>query len=106
MERANRRESPRIAANRHRKQERIASESPLKHTRQSLPEWSLERGVGWSDDAVQGEGPCAKAWFSVGPIKSWELCSARYVGTWGRANLYLISGPSESDRAGNLLYIS
>ena len=71
MERANRRESPRIAANRHRKPERIASESPLKHTRQSLPEWSLERGVGRSDDAIQGEGPCAKAWFSVGPIKSW-----------------------------------
>ena len=95
MERANRRESPRIALG---NRERIARESPLKHTRQSLPEWCLERGVGRSDDAVQGEGPCAKAWFSVGPIKSWELCSARYVVTWGRVNLYLISGPSESDR--------
>ena len=81
MERANRRESPRIAANRHRKQERIASESPLKHTRQSLPEWSLERGVGRSDDAIQGEGPCAKAWFSVGPIKSWAPGICGNMGT-------------------------
>ena len=47
MERANRRESPRIALG---NRERIARESPLKHTRQSLPEWSLERGVGRSDD--------------------------------------------------------